>query len=183
MYWSGVQSTGAEMRKYLTGFMFSGFVHADGRPWSQGGRHTIVDLLKSYLSILRQALLGFIGEHEGLGLLRRGHGSMSLGLGIHGVEGAGGDAFVSPIANATTWSGEGEEEGARAEGETVPSCEKSRATKGRARGRRESESEVDRAFDPRRDAMTAVEEGPARGGRISQRSRAIPSSSSRAIQA
>ncbi len=55
MYWSGVQSTGAEMRKYLTGRWCQRT--ADVSRWR---RLTVIDLLKRYLGILRQALLGFV---------------------------------------------------------------------------------------------------------------------------
>ena len=41
---------------------------------------TIIDLLKSYLSVLRQTLLGFTAQHEGLWFLRRSHSRMMLGV-------------------------------------------------------------------------------------------------------
>ena len=71
---SGVQSTGAEIKKYLTvdDGQFPSMQHASIEGL-EGFRHTIVDLLQSNLGILRQTLLGFVGQHECLGLLRRRH--------------------------------------------------------------------------------------------------------------
>ena len=56
---------------------------------------TIIDLLQSYLRVLRQALLGFAGEHEGLRLLRRGRrggGGLGSSLRIHTT---GGQSFAT----------------------------------------------------------------------------------------
>ena len=47
-----------------------------------GWRLTVVDLLQRDLCILRQALLGSVGQHECLGLLGWGHGRVPR-LGVH----------------------------------------------------------------------------------------------------
>lgn len=72
MYWSGCQSTGAEMRKYFTVRLGSAFecgISAAVRP------PTVIHLLKSNLSIVRQSLLCLGAQHERLRLLRR-HGGV-----------------------------------------------------------------------------------------------------------
>jgi len=72
MYWSGVQSTGADIKKYLTAW--SAMVDCvDGR-----GRLTIIDLLQCHLSILWQTLLCLTAQHESLWLLWRSHRRMML---------------------------------------------------------------------------------------------------------
>lgn len=63
MYWSGCQSTGAEMRKY-----FTKDCQLDSR--LAAARHTVVNLLERDLSIVGQRLLSLGAEHESLRLLR-----------------------------------------------------------------------------------------------------------------
>ena len=70
MYWSGAQSTGADMRKYLTGQEVShwvslgqcAFVYA-ARSWRAP---TVVDLLQCHDRVCRQALLRILVEQESL---------------------------------------------------------------------------------------------------------------------
>jgi len=76
MYWSGVQSTGAEIKKYFT-TMFIG----DKILYDRQRRRcllTVIDLLQSYLGILGQTLLRFTAQHEGLWLLWWCHRRMML---------------------------------------------------------------------------------------------------------
>lgn len=73
MYWSGDQSTGAEIKKYLTGSVSvraRASIDVDrkrGRKLRR--RRTVVDLLQSDYRVCGQALLGILVEKERL----RGH--------------------------------------------------------------------------------------------------------------
>lgn len=70
MYWSGDQSTGAEIKKYLTGSVSvraRASIDVDRKiGWRLRRRHTVVDLLQSDYRVCRQALLGILVEEEGL---------------------------------------------------------------------------------------------------------------------
>lgn len=89
MYWSGCQSTGAEMRKYLTAGIVSAGAAGAGGGWRQGQRHqrTVVDLLQGDDAVGRQALLGVLVEQKRLwgdrARLGRGH----LGVVLRGIHG------------------------------------------------------------------------------------------------
>ncbi len=124
MYWSGCQSTGAEMRKYFTA---RGPV--SGR-WRRAGERpllTVVNLLQSDLSIVWQGLLGFCAQHERLGLLRR-NASM---LRVHGEWTAAATALdVSARRGLDRANGRGASRPGR--------------TTGRRRERRAQESEAER---------------------------------------
>lgn len=105
MYWSGVQSTGAEIKKYFTkdtislqahGIMWSFLCRRDdGRfdaaRWVGTGEtalelaRTIINLLERDLSILWQALLRCVGQHEGFGFLWWCHRGIALREHGHGV--------------------------------------------------------------------------------------------------
>lgn len=82
MYCSGVQSTGAEIRKYLTVDRVSKVCRCELHPRigpPMGPRPlTVIDLLQSDLRVLWQALLLGIGEHKGFWFLRRRHGRIGL---------------------------------------------------------------------------------------------------------
>jgi hypothetical protein len=54
MYWSGCQSTGADMRKYLT----AGALVC--RTWVNARARTVVDLLQGNDTVRREALLGVL---------------------------------------------------------------------------------------------------------------------------
>lgn len=85
MYWSWVQSTGADMRKYLTA---SWGQAAEPWMWKDGSGLTVVDLLQGDDGVGGQALLGVLVEQKGLGshrpLLRRWHCRV-LVTGVHEV--------------------------------------------------------------------------------------------------
>lgn len=90
MYWSGVQSTGAEMRKYFTASMS---VNGSLLRYGEEAWHTVVNLLQRDDGVLRQALLRILIQQEGLGcdralLLWRWHCRM-LVVGIHIVDSQG----------------------------------------------------------------------------------------------
>jgi hypothetical protein len=56
MYWSGCQSTGAEMRKYLT----AGVLVGDTKGSMHKTERTVVDLLQGNDTVWREALLGVL---------------------------------------------------------------------------------------------------------------------------
>jgi hypothetical protein len=56
MYWSGCQSTGADMRKYLT----AGVLVGDTKGSMHQAERTVVDLLQGNDTVWREALLGVL---------------------------------------------------------------------------------------------------------------------------
>lgn len=56
MYWSGCQSTGADMRKYLTAVVLASYTKG---PCAAQAR-TVVDLLQGNDTVRRQALLSVL---------------------------------------------------------------------------------------------------------------------------
>lgn len=106
MYWSWLQSTGAEMRKYFTGLRLANAARLVDV--EQSAKHTVVDLLEGDDRVLGQALLGVLVEQEGLwgdrALLgsRRRHGRV-LVVWIH----IGGDSEASGARPASQGGGRG----------------------------------------------------------------------------
>ena len=74
MPWSGCQSTGAERRKYLTGFGVN-----TGHRAEHALPLTVVHLLQRNLRVMGKTLLGLRGKHKRLWLLRRCHRGTVLG--------------------------------------------------------------------------------------------------------
>lgn len=104
MYWSWLQSTGAEMRKYFTELRLANAARLVDV--ERSAKHTVVDLLEGDDRVLGQALLGVLVEQEGLwgdrALLSggRGHGRV-LVVGIH----IGGDSEASGARPASQGEG------------------------------------------------------------------------------